>query len=134
MSRTHKEARGTPVTIAAPHAENVHVAGDFNQWNPGTHPLRRARDGRWVGVLDLPPGSHEHKFIVDGRWCCADGRDEPYDGRPGHARNEFGTMNIIVVVRPVRRGGRDWLPRNARSSPVPTPLNSEAELAAHAVL
>ena len=98
MSRSHKEQTGTRVSIHAPQAKGVFVAGAFNGWNPRSHPLRRGRDGQWVGTLKLPPGSHPYKFMVDGTWCCADGHDGPYDGRPGHAPNALGTMNIVLHV------------------------------------
>ncbi len=99
MSRKSIEmADGVQVSIAAPDAARVHVAGNFNNWDPRATPMRRRRDGRWAAVLDLLPGSYEYKFIVDGRWCCADGRDSAFDGRPGHVRNTYGTMNIALRV------------------------------------
>lgn len=100
MSRTvNHKTRATRIAISALHAVEVHVAGDFNQWNRWSHPLQRDREGRWVGVLDLPPGRHEYKFLTDGHWSCGDGADPPRDGRQGHVLNPLGTMNITVVVQ-----------------------------------
>ncbi len=99
MSRNGKHrTMSTCVTITAPHAGEAHVAGDFNAWNPWSHALQRGHDGRWTGRLELPPGRHEYKFLIDSRWCCEDGADPPYDGRPGHVPNPFGTMNLTVHV------------------------------------
>ena len=126
MGSIHKVREGTRVSIAAPHATSVFVAGSFNRWNPREHPLRRNRAGQWVGVLDLDPGEHQYKFVVDGRWRCADGRDGPYDGRPGHVRNEFGTMNIVVRIGPSRRGERQ---RSRRDDEQRGPLRGEMEVA-----
>lgn len=89
---------GVTVSIEAPTAERVCVAGDFNGWDPSATPMRRRRDGRWVAVLDLVPGHHEYKFVIDGRWCCVDHGDPAFDGRPGHVANAYGTMNISIVV------------------------------------
>lgn len=41
--------------------------------NGGTH---HAKNGRFIATLDLPPGRHEFKFVVDGghgdfRWLCS---------------------------------------------------------------
>jgi hypothetical protein len=84
--------------VKAPEAHEVFVAGTFNGWNPRSHPLKRGRNGRWETSLDLPPGLHQYKFIIDGRWCCDDEGDKPYDGCPGHASNPFGTMNLTLLV------------------------------------
>lgn len=89
---------GLSLSIEAPTAERAFVAGDFNGWDPTATPMRRQRDGRWVAVLDLVPGPHEYKFVIDGRWCCADRGDPVFDGRPGHVPNAHGTMNIVVVM------------------------------------
>lgn len=51
----------------APQARAVSVIGDFNQWNPGAHPMKRMPDGRWVLRLDLPHGHYRYLFLVDGQ-------------------------------------------------------------------
>lgn len=90
---------GVVVAIEAPGAKEVFVAGTFNNWNPQSQRLKRAaKEGRWVGTLDLPPGRYEYKFVVDGRWCCEAGCDGPPDGCPGCVPNKFGTMNRVLVV------------------------------------
>lgn len=99
---------GLRVSITAPRARRVHIAGDFNRWDRTANPLRRGPGGRWVGVLELPPGPHEYKFIVDGCWCCEDGGDSVYDGRAGHVPNAFGTMNIAVLVPEPQGGCSEW--------------------------
>ena len=86
------------VTTTAPSAKAVFVAGTFNNWNPASHPLTHLRDGRWALALDVPPGRYEYKFIIDGRWCCEQGCDQPYDGCPECVANEFGTMNRVLIV------------------------------------
>lgn len=107
--RSHNRVDGMQVSITAPSAARVHIAGDFNNWNPRATPMRRQRYGRWVAVLDLPPGPHEYKFIVDGQWCCGDGRDPAYDGRPGYVANSYGTMNIAILVPGLGEGGFEGL-------------------------
>lgn len=50
----------------APQAEQVSLAGDFNDWNPTATPMARQPDGRWMATLDLTHGYHEYVFFVDG--------------------------------------------------------------------
>jgi hypothetical protein len=50
-----------------PDAGEVFVAGTFNNWAPGRHPLTRRGDA-WTVEAEVVPGRVEYKFIVDGRW------------------------------------------------------------------
>ena len=35
----------TEFSLSAPQAQKVSIAGDFNQWNPSSHPLQQATKG-----------------------------------------------------------------------------------------
>ena len=50
---------------AAPHAQSVEIAGDFNQWKPS--PMRPLVDGWWFAQVPLSHGHHQYRFLVDGR-------------------------------------------------------------------
>ena len=64
-----KKKLGGKVTFEyfAPAATTVEVAGTFNNWDPNRNPLKKDRKGRWKVVLNLPPGSYEYRYWVDGR-------------------------------------------------------------------
>lgn len=49
--------RVTFVLPAAEPAGAVSVVGDFNDWNPYAHPLRRRANGARSAVVTLPAGS-----------------------------------------------------------------------------
>lgn len=67
MSKT--KLKPSEFNCRAPEAQAVHVAGTFNGWNTGSTPLTKGEDGKWTVSVDLPPGRHEFKFVVDGPWC-----------------------------------------------------------------
>jgi retinol-binding protein 3 len=48
-------------------AKGVALAGEWNGWDPRAQPMAR-RDGAWVATVDLEPGAHPYKFVVDGEW------------------------------------------------------------------
>jgi len=88
----------TAIRIQAPDAQEVFLAGSFNDWNPSTIRMERESDGSWIAMVPLTPGRHEYKFVVDGRWCCNPGGTEFEEACPGHVRNSFGTLNCTIDV------------------------------------
>ena len=80
------------IVFQAPEAREVFIAGDFNHWNPRSVPLRKESNGAWRTLLLLAPGSHEYRFVVDGRWQC--------DPRaPRSVPNPFGSRNSVLRVK-----------------------------------
>jgi 1,4-alpha-glucan branching enzyme len=47
-------------------AQSVTLVGDFNQWNPHSHPLMKQSDGGWLLRIELKHGHHRYAFLVDG--------------------------------------------------------------------
>ena len=46
--------RGTRFAVWAPNAERVSVVGDFNGWNPDSHPMTVRGDGSGIWELFIP--------------------------------------------------------------------------------
>ena len=78
--------------LHAPEAQQVAVAGSFNQWNVSATPLLRSgTDGVWTATLTLPVGQHQYAFVVDGRrWI-------PDPAAPG-VDDGFGRRNSILAL------------------------------------
>jgi 1,4-alpha-glucan branching enzyme len=78
--------------LLAPGAQEVYLAGDFNNWDSSANPMKKDKKGIWKTALSLKPGRYEYRFLVDGNWendpsCC--------DCVP----NEFGTQNCLRFVK-----------------------------------
>jgi 1,4-alpha-glucan branching enzyme len=59
--------RVTFVLPADEPAGAVSVVGDFNDWNPFAHPLRRRGNGSRSAVARVPAGSTLHfRYLADG--------------------------------------------------------------------
>jgi 1,4-alpha-glucan branching enzyme len=72
-------------------ASSVSLAGDFNGWSTIMHPMERQGERLWTLEVDLPPGRHEYKFLVDGRqWWN--------DPQAPKVPNLWGTENSYVEV------------------------------------
>ena len=72
-------------------AQEVSVAGSFNNWNPTFTRLTNLGHGQWVRELSLPVGRYEYQFVVDGRWIHDRAALEL-------AENPLGGMNSILEV------------------------------------
>lgn len=75
-----------------PAARRVWLAGDFNGWDPHQNPMTRDEHGLWTCMIDLPPGSHQFRYLADSEWVvdCAS-----FGLQPG----PFG-WNSVVYVEP----------------------------------
>jgi 1,4-alpha-glucan branching enzyme len=49
-------------------ATEVFLAGEFNQWNKSSHPMKKDDSGVWTASLPLRPGKYAYKFVVGDKW------------------------------------------------------------------
>lgn len=49
-------------------AKVVSIVGDFNNWNPYSHLMKKNLAGLWEIVIDIPPGVYFYRFVVDGSY------------------------------------------------------------------
>ncbi len=70
----------------------VALASSFNDWDPAVAPMPDEKgDGCYRCSVNLPPGSYEYKFVVDGLWILD-------DENPEFVSNDFGTLNSVAVI------------------------------------
>ena len=84
-------ARCVCLALTHPTAQEVYIAGSFNDWHPTVTPMIRLEDGKWAKELALLPGRYEYRFVVDGQWV-----DDP--AATELIPNSFGTANAVLVV------------------------------------
>lgn len=81
--------RRVTFSMEAAGAREVFLMGDFNNWNPKSHPMKSDQSGIWSKTVMLPAGTYEYKFLVDGNWQL--------DFRNNQTcPNCFGTQNSIL--------------------------------------
>ncbi len=73
-----------------PDAGIVVLAGSFNNWNQTQFIFGREGD-EWVCRIDLEPGKHAYKFIVDGNWLL-----DPTN--PNTEDDDYGVKNNVILV------------------------------------
>ncbi|MFB3894042.1 MAG: isoamylase early set domain-containing protein [Phycisphaerae bacterium] len=51
-----------------PQANQVHLAGDFNNWRERELPMVKTRKGYWTAKMRLPAGEFKFRYCADGEW------------------------------------------------------------------
>jgi 1,4-alpha-glucan branching enzyme len=74
-----------------PKAQKVCVAGEFNNWSSDANPMLRTAGGGWVLQLELPTGTHQYLFTVDGKWV-----PDP-KAMLSHPNSHGGNNSVILV-------------------------------------
>ena len=93
--KTRQKIKRKRVTFSLENAEakEVFLMGDFNNWRPEKHPMRKDKNGTWKKQVMLSPGNYEYKFLVDGNWIT--------DTKNDHSRrNDYGSFNSVIMVSP----------------------------------
>lgn len=72
MAKKISKGQSQSFSITAPAAMSVMLVGDFTQWRENPISLTRKGAGVWTTAVELSPGTHHYRFLVDGEW-----RDDP---------------------------------------------------------
>jgi 1,4-alpha-glucan branching enzyme len=83
--------RAQNFSIRAPDALSVQLVGDFTHWRERPISLQKGAGGVWRASVELPPGTHHYRFVVDGEW-----RDDPECAL--RSPNPFGGQDMMRQV------------------------------------
>jgi 1,4-alpha-glucan branching enzyme len=91
--KTHNgdRARVQGFSYRAPDAISVQLVGDFTHWQAHPISLKKETGGLWHASVELPPGTHHYRFLVDGEW-----HDDPECA--SRVPNPFGGQNMTRQV------------------------------------
>lgn len=84
-------AKSQGFSFRAPEAISVQLVGDFTHWQEQPISLRKESGGVWSTSVELPPGTHRYRFLVDGEW-----RDDP--DCTLRVPNPFGSQDMARKV------------------------------------
>ena len=90
MERKHNGTHQT-FSFTAPKAKSVHLVGDFTDWTQHPITMSRNKDGIWRTSVDMDPGKHRYRFLVDGQW-----QDDPRCTT--REPNPYGSEDAILQV------------------------------------
>lgn len=94
-SRATADMREVVVRFRDPSAGDVRIAGDFNGWIPdkGVRSVIESTGQTrvWTKILQLPPGTYQYRYVVDGEW-----REDP--SNPESVPSASGRRNSVLVI------------------------------------
>lgn len=92
MNLKRGNARKQTFSYSAPGAMVVQLVGNFTDWQERPLNMQKGMDGVWRVTVELEPGAHHYRFIVDGQWA-----DDPECGL--RTPNPFGSENMVRHVK-----------------------------------
>ncbi len=74
-------------------AEQVHLCGEFNDWSPTKHPMKRLEDGSFSVTVSLQPGqSYRFRYLLDDeRW------ENDWDA-DAYVANQYGSEDSLIKL------------------------------------
>ena len=91
LDRPKTKPKKVSFEFFAPQDQKVALAGDFNDWDINSLPMKKNRKGNWKINAALLPGKHEYLFWVDGFW-----QEDPK--ARDRVPNPFGGWNSLKIV------------------------------------
>jgi chromosome partitioning protein len=79
------------LTVSAPEAKEVYVAGDFNNWQLDDNARMKQDNGNWRKSLNLTNGKYRYRFVIDGVWT-------EDTGNPAKETNPFGSVDSLIEI------------------------------------
>ena len=77
---------------SVPEAKEVYLAGEFNNWDTRSLPMKKDKKRVWKIKIKFTPGRYEYKFFADNVWV---------ESLPGveKSSNPFGSQNFVIWVK-----------------------------------
>ncbi|MFA6129713.1 MAG: AAA family ATPase [Candidatus Omnitrophota bacterium] len=80
------------LTVKAPDAREVYLAGEFNNWKLDENSRMTQNNGSWTKSINLNNGKYRYRFVIDGNWS-----EDP--GNPLKQVNPYGTMDSLLEIK-----------------------------------
>ena len=117
---SHADGDGTLFRVWAPNAAHVAVVGDFNGWDPGSHPMYPSESGVWETRVAGAGQGHAYKYHVTPR---SGGRPlEKSDPFASHAETPPHTASKVWGTD-YEWGDGAWMESRAAASSLDAPIS-----------
>ena len=92
MVKFNATTKKTVFEVKLPDARSVSLLGDFNEWDPEKHVMKKGKNGIWKAEVKLSPGEYQFLYFADQtQWVTDDNCARVISG--------MGTENSIAVIK-----------------------------------
>lgn len=69
------------------------IAGEFNNWNEASTPMKKGKDGAFTATVELESGrEHQFRYLLDGKtWVNDDAADK-------YVKTPLGNENSVIIL------------------------------------
>jgi hypothetical protein len=92
MSGMLKRSRGKVTFVLPGEIGPVSVVGEFNGWDPHTHPLKRRSNGTRSATVEFQPGSYTFRYLAEGGAFFDEAESDALES------NGLGDTHSVLVV------------------------------------
>jgi len=78
-------------SVFAPEAKEVHLVGEFNNWQINGVSRMMQNSGTWSKKLELVSGKYRYRFVVDGQWV-------EDSSNPNKEVNPYGSVDSLIEI------------------------------------
>lgn len=91
--KSHQTPEGICFLLKTENAQQVQLAGDFNNWDPERNRLEKAdsKENIWYTILPLEKGKYNYRYVVDGTYI-----EDPHNDKSEESL--FGVKSSVLVV------------------------------------
>jgi len=92
LKETLPKLNEVTLTVKAPEAKEVYLAGEFNNWKLDENSRMEQNNGSWSKKINLDSGKYRYRFVIDGNWS-----EDP--SNPLKQVNPYGTMDSLLEIK-----------------------------------
>ena len=121
----HLDEKGVWFAVWAPGARSVSVLGDFNDWRPDAHPMRRRRGGVWEKRVRGARSGQRYKYRIERDGYRAD-KTDPYAFAmepPAPGGDDAAGLAAVICDMGYDWGDEEWLGRRRGPETLDQPVS-----------
>lgn len=111
---------GAHFAVWAPNARQISIVGDFNEWNPETHPMNSSDSGIWTLFISGVGEYTVYKYHIVAQNGDRFDKADPY----GFAMEQRPkTASVVSDLNKYQWGDDDWVNRRVKNQAIEKPIS-----------
>ncbi len=121
----HLQEDGAWFAVWAPHADTIHVIGDFNDWQAESHPMQRTGSGCWECFIPGASSGQRYKYHIQNGLYTAD-KCDPFAVQMEPPESQGSSVQgLSAVLNPLQYDWQDeaWMNQRDGAATLEKPIS-----------